>query len=141
MAWREGNLPPGYTLTKEITMSETTTTPDAAPEMTPSDVLFHRVYVPEFVKQCEAQGLHFDMSDADQVADLLKIAYNLRVRAAAEAEQADSDTRWLLKTASAALEADTLGSPAAEPAEKSAAAVAILSDPEVAKAAAAVAGK
>lgn len=122
-------------------MSETTTTPDAAPEMTPSDVLFHRVYVPEFVKQCEAQGLRFDMSDADQVADLLKIAYNLRVRAAAEAEQADSDTRSFLKTASAALEADTLGSPAAEPAEKSAAAVAILSDPEVAKAAAVVAGK
>lgn len=122
-------------------MSETTITPDAAPEMTPGDVLFHRVYVPEFVKQCEAQGLRFDMSDTDQVADLLKIAYNLRVRAAAEAEQADSDTRSLLKTASAALDADTFGSPAAEPAEKSAAAVAVLSDPEVAKAAAAVAGE
>lgn len=122
-------------------MSDATPAAAPAPELTPSDVLFHRVYVPEFVKQCEAQGLRFDMSDADQVADLLKIAYNLRVRAAAEAEKAASDTRSLLKTASAALESDTFGSPAAAPAEKSAAAVAVLSDPEVAKAAAAVAGK
>lgn len=120
-------------------MSDTAVVP--APEMTPSDVLFHRVYVPEFVKQCEAQGLRFDMSDTDQVADLLKIAYNLRVRAAAEVEQAADAGRSLLKVASAALEADTLGSSAAGPAVKSAAAVAVLSDPEVAKAAAAVAGK
>ena len=113
----------------------------AAPEMTPSDVLFHRVYVPAFVKECQAQGLRFDMTDTDQVADLLKIAYNLRVRAAAEADQANAESRSLLKTASAALESDTLGSSTAEPVEKSAAAVAVLSDPEVAKAAAAVAGK
>ena len=119
-------------------MSETPTA--AAPEMAPSDVLFHRVYVPEFIKECQAQGLRFDMTDTDQVADLLKIAYNLRVRAAAEADQASAAGRSLLKTASAALESDTLGSPAAQPAEKSAAAVAVLSDPEVAKAAAAVAG-
>jgi hypothetical protein len=117
-------------------MSETT--PTAAPEMAPSDVLFHRVYVPEFVKQCQAHGLRFDMSDDNQVADMLKIAYNLRVRAIADAERASADAGSLLKTAAAVLEADTLGV-TAEPEATSKSAAALTIDPEILRAAAAVA--
>lgn len=107
---------------------------------TPSDVLFHRVYVPEFVKQCQARGLQFDANDVEQLGDLLKIAYALRVREAVAQEQNAGSAKELLKTAAAALEVDTYGSNATVPAEKSAASASLLNDPEVAKAAAAVIG-
>ena len=116
-------------------MSETTQTPGADPQ----DVLFHRVYVPEFVKQCAARGLTIDLHDNEQVGELLKIAYNLRVRAAAEAKQAAAGERTLVKAASAALERDTFGGAPTAQVEPGVAAAAILADPEVAKAAAAVA--
>ena len=110
------------------------------PTVDPQDVLFRTVYVPEFVKQCAARGLTVDLGDTEQVGELLKIAYNLRVRAAEEAKTAAAGERTLVKAASAALEFDTFGGPAAQPADAGAAAAALLDNPEVAKAAAAVVG-
>lgn len=107
---------------------------------TPSDVLFHRVYVPEFVKQCQARGLHFSADDVEQLGDLLKIAYALRVREAVEQDQTADRSREFLKTAAAALEVDTYGSRATVLAEKSAASASLLSDPEVCKAVSAIVG-
>jgi hypothetical protein len=110
----------------------------AETQVSPSDVLFQEVYLPEFVKQCEARGLVVDTQDPDQMGDLLKIAYSLRVRAMAEHEHAMQDTGVLLKQAASALEAHTFGTTSADVETSVAAASNALSNPSVAQAVAAV---
>jgi len=102
-------------------------------ESAPSDVLFHRVYLPAFVKECQARGLVVDTNDEDELGNLLKIAYNLRVHAVSEAEQEQQSVKDTIKAAAAAFDTDA----AAEPAEVSplSAVADYVSDPEVVKAA------
>jgi hypothetical protein len=98
------------------------------------DVMFQKVYVPEFVKQCAANGVAFDASDETQVASLLKIAFSLRARAEAEARAAAAGSRETIKVAADMLEADTFGD-RAEQAGPSAPASELLGDGDVASAA------
>ena len=109
----------------------------AETQVSPSDVLFQEVYLPEFVKQCEARGLAVDTQDPDQMGDLLKIAYSLRVRAMAEHEHAMQDT-GAVEASRVGAGSLHVGTTSADVETSVAAASNALSNPSVAQAVAAV---
>jgi hypothetical protein len=115
-------------------MSDTTTAAAASPD----DVLFSSVYAPVFIKECQAHGIPVDANDSEQVGEMLKIAYALRVRAEAEATKQANAARNVIKQASAALQADTFGAP--RPQERRIDVSGFMANEAIAKAAAAVAG-
>lgn len=105
-----------------------------------SDALFTSVYVPSFVKACAARGLPFDPNDTEQVSSLLKIAYAMRTRAAAQEQKQSQTTGSFLKSAALALEQDTFGGAPAKQAALGADVAAFLSNESIRKAASLVVG-
>ena len=91
-----------------------------------TEVLFQRVYLPEFVKAAQARGV--PVQSEDDVAELLKIAVNLRVHAAAAAQEAQQGSHGLLKEAANRLEMLTSGQAPADDGRQ------YLQDPELVKA-------
>ena len=72
--------------------------------MAPEDVLFSRVFVPEFVKACATRG--HEITSEEDLGEMMKIATMLRSQ---EAVVPQADAPSLIKHASASLEAMLYG--------------------------------